>query len=347
MLASLSFLLAVLAPGAPASAAQSGGHPGRVVLAAESASTVPSAGTVLVTLEEARAAAGDPNASAVFVASRTAASDAEDRALAEALRGARAIELRGGTWVGWYHAANAGRHEREWTRALRRARAGGTEVRASGGAASFVAQWSPVPRAILDKPAQDPHDTSLDLPVEGLGFFEGPLVGVLTPDAPTADRVVERALAYGYRDVLLLAGGAEFDWDPLTHSARVRIPPAAPGASAGWIAWIDLGAGTCSRGVVRGARATFPRDGDVFSARARALEGAGVSPVAPLGDAALLDDAAVVDDAAVRWLRDELGSARGTAALFQGVSARRDEDTVRSALGGLGGVAIDLVPRTP
>jgi hypothetical protein len=345
MLASLSLVVLALVPCSSPAAAQAGAHAGRVVLAAErprsdggTTGAAASAGTVLVTVDPARPAAGGAASTAgvlEFVATRAAASDAEDRALAGALSRASAIEMRGGTWIGWYQAAHSGRHEREWTRALRRAHALGAEVRASGGAAAWIAQWSAVPRSALDKPAQDPHDTSLDLQVEGLGLFEGPLVGVLTPDAPTADRVVERALAFGYRDVLLLAGDAEFEWEPATHSARIRIPPQASGAGPGWVAWIDLGAGRRSRGVVRGARATFPRDGDVFAARSRVLDSS--EPL--LGDPR--------EDAGVARLLDELGRARGSSAWIKNLGAGRDENTVRSGRGGLGGVAIDLELQIP
>lgn len=332
MLASLSLVFSVLASGSPADAA----HAGRVVLSAEVSSASTPAGTVLVTVDDSKPVPGEAaNATGApgFVASRTAASDAEDRALAEALNGAKTIELRGGSWIGWYHASHAGRHEREWTRALRRAHAAGAEVRASGGAAAWVAPWAPVPRAVLDKPPQDPHDTTPDLPVEGLGLFEGPLVGVLTPDAPTADRVVERALAYGYRDVLLLAGDAQFEWEPATRSARIRIP--SGGRGAGWIAWVDLGAGRRSRDVVRGARVAIPRDGDVFATRSRTLEGGEALRGEPR------------EDPGVARLIEELGRARGSAAWVRDVVASRDERTVRSAHGGLEAVAIDMEIQRP
>jgi len=313
---------------------------GRVVLAAEplvGAAADPSPSAHVVVVLEDPAPGAD---AALLVASSAARSDAADRALAETLDSARAIELRGGTWLGWYQAAHADRHERAWTRALRRAHAGGAEVRASGAAAAWIARWSVVPRAVLERPAQVPHDTSLDLTVEGLGLFDGPLVGVLTPGAPTADRVVERALEAGFGDVLLLAGPAEFVFEPEARTGRFRIPAAEPGTPPAWSAWIDLTAGKRSRGSVRGARATLPRDGDVYDLRTRTLTGA----------ATLREDPR--DEAGVARLVAEL-EGRGSAAdrkippRVRNVRASRDESAARSSHGGLCRLPVDLELANP
>lgn len=313
---------------------------GRVVLVAEplagAVTEASSSGRVLVVLEDPA-----PGADATALAASSAArSDAADRALAEALDSARTIELRGGTWLGWYQAAHADRHERAWTRALRRAHAGGSEVRASGAAAAWIARWSVVPRAVLDKPAQVPHDTSLDLTVEGLGLFDGPLVGVLTPGAPTADRVVERALEVGFGDVLLLAGPAEFVFEPEGRIGSFRMPTAQPGRPEAWSAWLDLTAGKRSRGSVRGARATLPRDGDVYDLRTRTLAGA----------ATLREDPR--DEAGVARLVAEL-EGRGTdgerriPTRVRNVRASRDESAARSSHGGLCRLPVDLELANP
>lgn len=303
-------------------------RPGRVVLAAESPRAhAESAGRVVLVVAAAEDVAG-----ALDVAT-SARSDGEDRAFAARIDGASAIELRAGSWLAWYHAANEGRKEREWTRALRRAHAAGKEVRAYGAAASWVARWSPVPRAVLDKPAQDPFDTSLDLPIEGLGLFDGPLVGVLIPNAPTADRVVERALRYGYRDVLLLAGAAEVAWDPAAGTATVR------GAEDGsWIAWLDLGAGTRSRGRVRDARAAFPRDGDVYVERTRGLRDDARAP-APSAEAWEREP----DLARLRAELERADEPAGEGAIrVRDVRFARDERTTRSRAGGSSGVLVDF-----
>jgi len=354
MLPSLSLGLVALIAAAQLETGARGARPGRVVLVAAApaidarASTDPTSRAVVLALEAPPAEGVTNTAGApVHMVTRAVESDAEDRALAEVLHGASAIELREGTWLGWHHAAHSNRHELEWVRALRRAHARGAEVRASGGAAAWISSWSPVPRAILDKAAQVPHDTSLDLPVEGLGLFDGPLVGVLTPGAPTADRVVERALAFGYGDVLLLAGEAEFAWDPATRTARVTIPSPAADAGSAWIAWLDLGAGKRSRAAVRDARATILRDGDVYAARTRTLA----------GGARTLEDARdePSDDAAVARLRRELGGAPGETARAGGavpsrignIRISRDERTFRSARGGLTGILLDLEIQNP
>lgn len=310
--------------------------PGRVVLAAEpldgAASDPTSSARVLVVLEDP-----GPGADATaLVASSAARSDAADRALAEALGSARAIELRGGTWLGWYQAAHADRHERAWTRALRRAHAGGSEVRASGAAAAWIARWSVVPRAVLDKPAQVPHDTSLDLTVEGLGLFDGPLVGVLTPGAPTADRVVERAVEVGFGDVLLLAGPAEFVFEAEARVGRFRMPSDEAGGPPAWSAWIDLRAGMRSRGSVRGARATLPRDGDVYDLRTGTLAGAATLREDPR------DEPGVARLLAELEGRSDTDGERKIPPRVRNVRASRDESAARSSHGGLCRLPVDL-----
>jgi hypothetical protein len=313
---------------------------GRIVLSADARPTAvaAAAGTLVLV-----ASATDARSDSEHVAARAAASDAEDRALAAALRGAVAIEMRGGTWLAWYEAAHTGRHELAWARALRSAHAAGAEVRASGGAAAWIAQASPVPRARIGKPAQDPHDDSLDVPVEGLGLFDAAFVGVSNPaepaDFPTADRVLERAVAYGYRDVLLLAGAAEFAWDPQTRRARVSGPESdAPDACAR-IVWLDMQAGKRSREVVTGVRANFLRAGDEFDARTRSL----------VGGVRAEEEAPCLD----AWKRELLADASSPGAAqppagrepqrpIRALSWSRDERTLRTPQGGLGGVVLDF-----
>ncbi|MBL8862275.1 MAG: hypothetical protein JNK02_09710 [Planctomycetes bacterium] len=261
-----------------------------------------------------------------------AGSPAADRSLARAIEDSARIELSGGTWLEWYHAANDHRRERSWTRALRRAHAAGATVHASGGAAAWVASFAPVPRAVLDKPAQVPHDRSLDLPVGGLGLCEGPLVGVLEAASPSADRVVERAVTFGFRSVLLLTGPVEVELDPAARTAEIR---AAPG---GFACWIDLGAGTRSRGAIRGARVALPQDGDLLELRTGRLRGA--VPLAagdvlgpPTQRLLALLSAPQGEPAPPPWLRAPRASG--------------DERSARSPLGGLSGVRLDFELAAP
>lgn len=292
--------------------------PGRVVLAASSSTPRPSqaedAGPVLVLALGASAGVRDV----------TTAVDAE---LAADIDAAARIELQGGTWLGWYQAGYAQRHERTWTRALVRAQAAGKEVRASGAAAAWIARWSTVPRSVLDKPSQDPHDGSLDLPVEGLGLLDGPLVGVLESGVPSADRIVERAVTYGYASVLLLTGEVEVDCDPRARTARIRQ------SGPGTVLWIDLAAGTRSRERIRGARVTLPRDGDVLDLRTGTLEQATADPHVLDAETALLVERVLVG------ARAEPATQSGE---LRNVRTRGDESTRRTSLGGIQGCRLNF-----
>jgi len=298
--------------------------PGRVVLAASPADDGPTRadhdlGPVVVLAIGPWKGARDVTSSSV--------SGAADAELAAAIDVARRVELRAGTWLGWYRASHANRHERSWTQALQRAHRAGKEIHASGAAAAWVARWSTVARAVLDKPSQDPHDVSLDLPVEGLGLLDGPLIGVLELGGPTADRIVERAVTYGYPSVLLLAGDVELDCDPRARTARVRH------FGTGAVLWIDLAAGTRSRERIRGARLTLPRDGDMLDLRTGTLEHAAADRSAP-------------DTATSNLVEDVLfGLRRGPDAdpgELRNVRTSGDEGTMRSSFGGIHGIRLDF-----
>ncbi len=260
---------------------------------------------------------------------------AADRALADLLSTASEVELRAGTWLDWYLAAHDDRHEREWTRALRAAHARGARIVASGGAATWIAGHTVVPRDVLQKPSQDPHDTSLDVPVEGLGLFDAALVGVIADGAPTADRLIERAVAYGNRDVLLLDGDVALAWDASARRATVHGP--------GTAAWIGLGEGSRSRGSVRAARAAVLSDGDAFDARRRAIvDGRAVEPravgaVLPFGPLMMRQKLAGVQPE---------GTA-GAASWIASAQAALDERSLRRPGGGWSGVVLDLEVRAP
>lgn len=305
--------------------------PGLVVLAAQPRATASDSAAqsriVLVTTTD------DVRIDSDRVAARARESDSADRELAAALDGVDIIELRGGTWIAWYQAANEQRHEREWTRALRRAHRAGAEVHASGGAAAWVARWSPVARAALDKPAQDPHDISLDVPVEGLGLFDEALVGVPYAGAATVDRVLERAVQYGYRSVLLLEGTAEFRWDPRARTALVATTDSATGSS---IVWVDFGAGRRSRDSVYAAQVGWLGNGDVLDARMRAPVG-GIRREATAAEGQRIDD----------WIRrlsdqDLTDPERPRESAIRVARRSSDERMLRASQNGVFDVDVDL-----
>jgi hypothetical protein len=236
----------------------------------------------------------------------------------------------------WHLAAHDGRHEREWTRALR---ACSRERRAHrrewpGGDVDRAAHDRPEEPSCR-KPSQDPHDTTTDVPVEGLGLFDAALVGVLADGAPTPDRFVERTLAYGFRDVLLLDGDVALAWDASTRRATVLGP--------GTAAWIGLSAGKRSRGSVRGARAAILLDGDAYDARhgsivdgqrverarSAACSRSGRGRCAARSPARRPDGAAVV------------------ASWIAGAQAALDERSLRRPGGGWSGVLLDLEVQAP
>ncbi len=305
--------------------------PGLVVLAARAHAHAPDSDArrriVLVAEDD------DVRTESDRVATSARESAAADRELAEAFDGVDVIELRGGTWIAWYQAAHEQRHERAWTRALRRAHRAGAEVRATGGAAAWIARWSPVPRAALDKPAQDPHDSSLDVPVEGLGLFDEALIGVPYAGAATVDRVLERAVQYGYRSVLLLEGTAEFRWDPRARTAVVAAQDATSGSS---VVWVDLGAGRRSRDVVYDARVGWLGNGDVFDVRTHALVG-GIRREASSAERERIDTW-------IRRLTDRDESDRNSPRESAIRSARRsnDERMLNVSQSGIFDVAVDL-----
>ncbi len=299
--------------------------PGRVVFAASPAGARPprEAGADLAP-SFVLALGPSPGTHDVAGAAVSGAADAE---LAAAIDAAPRIELQAGTWLGWYQASQTHRHDRAWTRALLRAHAAGKEVRASGAAAAWIARWSTVARAVLEKPAQDPHDFSLDLPVEGLGLLDGPLVGVLELGASTADRIVERAVTFHYPSVLLLAGDVEVDCDPRARTARIRQH------GQGIVLWIDLAAGTRSRERIRGARVTLPRDGDVLDLWSGALARVAAEPVVLDAETATLIERLLVGDRT---------TPTSDPLEMRNVRTSRDERTLQSALGGLQGIRLDF-----
>jgi len=299
--------------------------PGRVVLAASPAMPrAPRADDESIGATLVLSVGASPGIRDVTGVTASGAADAE---LAADIAAAARVELQGGTWLDWYQAGFVNRHERDWTRALLRAQAAGTEVRASGGAATWIARWSTVARTILDKPAQDPHDRSLDLPVEGLGLLDGPLVAVLEPGTASADRIVERAVTYGYANVLLLEGEVEVDCDPRARTARIRE------SGPGHVLWIDLAAGTRSRERIRGARLTLPRDGDVLDLRSGALERAAVEPHSIDAEVATLVERVLVGS------RAESSPQSGE---LRNVRTSGDERTRRTAFGGLQSCRLDF-----
>jgi len=321
-----------------------GPRPGVVVLAAtsprESAWALPrvTGRHVLLSLGGSGIVTDAPpqsNAASTLCSVRAGLPAAEDRAVAHELSRASQVELSGGTWIDWYLAAHDGRHEREWTRALREAHERGARVVAAGGAATWIAQHTVVPRDVVQKPSQDPHDTSLEVPVEGLGLFDAALVGVIADGAPTADRLIERATAYGFRDVLLLEGDVALAWDASARRATVYGP--------GTAAWIGLGVGTRSRGSVRAARAAILSDGDAFETRrgaivdGRAVERRPSFDVLPFGALALH-----------RTLAGEPSETPSRAASWiASAQAALDERSLRRPGGGWSGVLLDIEVRAP
>ncbi len=314
--------------------------PGRVVLSAREAAREAATAEGAAPAADARTiaiiiAASEKRADTDFAAERTHGSDVEDRALADAIADADVIELRGGSWVGWYEAAHDGRHERGWTRALRSAHARGAEVRASGGAAAWIAAASAVQRTAVHRPSQDPHDTSLDVLVEGLGLFDAAVVGIAdcdTTDGVGPDRVVDSAMRQGRRDVLLLSGTAEFTWDAGARRGSVAVASPADAESGNAVLWLDLEAGKRSREIVRGARLAVLHAGDAFDERTRTIVGS-MREAQPANGSILPAD--IGADVARRLCTGASGRIRAAAAF-------EDERTASSPHGGWSGVGVNL-----
>ncbi len=249
-----------------------------------------------------------------------------DRAWSRALRACDAVVLSGGTWLGWHEAATVSRRERRWARALRAAHEQGTPVVAVGSAASWIARWSIAPRASLRRPAQDPHDRSTFVAVEGLGLVDGPLVGIVGADDATAALALERGVAHGWQDVLILDGAS--CW--IAGAAR---PERAQVHGSGTAAWIRLGAGTRSRDRIRGARAAVFADGEAWDGRAHVLDGAPRR------------GASAPDRSGGERLREMLLGAAPEGAWRAIESARihADERTRQHASGGWSDLVLDLV----
>lgn len=245
-----------------------------------------------------------------------------DRALAERMAAAEALEFSGGTFLEWYDQLLKDRRRTRFTGAIFDAMRRGTHVIARGGAAAFFSRGTSIPRAELiareDSRPRNPRDVGEHSPVVGLGL--GP-PGSL--DAAALGGSMERlcrALDDTHVDTgWWVAPDAALGYD----FAASRVTIIGPGHAV----LLDLDGARRMRHGTYGARLSVLQAGDAWSRETRRFAWR-VAPraVGTNADGTAADERAIA--AARAWYADLFPAAReGDEAVPYAAETRADAST--------------------
>lgn len=133
---------------------------------------------------------------------------ADARELATAIEHASAVTLVGTTFLECFETLTPRRKRSRAASALVRAHERGVPILCAGGAAEFASAYAPQSRELLEKPARDPHDPDVELPVAGLGLVEDLCLVAAVDASARLDDLVDTLARFGPRRGALVCGGA-------------------------------------------------------------------------------------------------------------------------------------------
>jgi len=233
----------------------------------------------------------------------------DDAALCERVRRAGSVALVGGKYLDWYALFRPQEKRSGLDAALRYAHRSGATVIASGAAASFLADWTVVDRAEIDRPRRNPRDAREHVLLHGMSLVHGMIVDA--SGAPRASWSRWLSLVANSQGELALYVDAHVAWilrDEERGEALVR------GSGAAFV--LDLHGARRERDALLGARLSMLLDGDRWSARERRASTATRTLVAGARverPAITLDAPASGDEVRVAIAR-ELDASRATLA---------------------------------
>lgn len=134
--------------------------------------------------------------------------EADARELAAAIERASSITFVGTTFLDCFETLTPRRKRSRAASALVRAHERGAPIVCASGAAEFASAFALLSRDELEKPARDPHDPDLELPVAGLGLVEDLCLVAATDVNARLDGLVETLARFGPRRGALVCGGA-------------------------------------------------------------------------------------------------------------------------------------------
>lgn len=190
----------------------------------------------------------------------------DGRELAARVRAAACVSLAGGKYMTWYALLTPGGAPSRLGSALHEAHRAGSVVAGHGAAAAFLARWTLVDRAALQRERRNPRRSDPDVVLEGLG---------LVPDLMVDTSARTQGSLAGLFDALLrgsqglgvyLAGEAAWVYDGVQHTAWVE--------GGGFALVFDASSARMQRDALRAGRVSLLGSGDRFDDRTRAVASA-------------------------------------------------------------------------
>lgn len=192
--------------------------------------------------------------------------EADERELAAAIERASVVTFVGTTFLDCYETLTPRRKRSRAASALVRAHERGAVIVCANGAAEFASGFAQLTREELEKPARDPHDPDVELPVAGLGLVEDLCLVAATDVNARLDGIIETLTRFGPRRGALVCGGAA--WCIANDGTSIVRGPGA-------VVVLDTRDARRERGALRGIealvlveRATVAWSRDVGPARA-------------------------------------------------------------------------------
>lgn len=202
----------------------------------------------------------------------------DSRELAHRVRAARCLVLEGGTWLQWWRLLKPDDKLTGLGQAVIAAHASGATVIGVNAAGLYLARWSLLSRVALGRPSRDPHDTSLDVLMEGFGLVHGACFDMELDGRDSPERLIGVVSASGVDAAIWLAGPCAWIQVDDGRAAHLCAP-----AGAAYL--FDLARAVHSREAVCGGVLATLVQGDRFDARTRAV----TSASGPIGSESLRD----------------------------------------------------------
>lgn len=145
---------------------------------------------------------------------------------ARAIESAAAIELVGGTWLGWWKLLLRDGKASRIALALHEAHRRGVPIVGTGAAAGFLAAYSPVDRAELGREEKNHHRPDAASPFAGLGLVDVLFDGDGVPRG-SLERELRVLLRSGLVDAVFVSGAGAWIIEESSASARFLGRPGA------------------------------------------------------------------------------------------------------------------------
>lgn len=197
----------------------------------------------------------------------------DDAQLAARARRARCLVLEGGTWIDWWSTLKPHGKLTRLGQAIVDAHRAGATVIGVDAAGAYLAQRSVLSRETLQRPSRDPHDTSRDVLLEGLGLASSVCVDMQTDGRASPERMLEVVFASDFDLAVWLTGPSAWIEDGTGRTARIAGP-------TGSALVFDVRRARRSRTSMFGGEFHVLRDGASFDIAERTAR-AGMGPGGP------------------------------------------------------------------